>query len=66
MNRFTVWYKVNGDSEVEIIDAILCGLHPDYNVPVYYIRDANGMQVEIPLTSLSYLKFSKERYNESV
>ena len=60
---WTVWYKLVGtEQEIEMKEVSLCGLHPDYSVPVYFIRSQNGEQIEIPISSLLYIKFSKERF----
>jgi len=63
---WTVWYKLIGtEVEVEVSDVCLCGLHPDYPIPVYFIRHHDGEQTEIPVSSLLYIKFSKERFGNT-
>jgi len=64
---FTTWYKIKGESDiVEINNTELCGIQPDYlPAQVYFIRDSNGIQIEIPIDSISWLKFSKERYENN-
>ena len=64
---FTLWYKIKGESDiVEVKDAEYCGIQPDYlPAQVYFIRDSNGVQIEIPFDSISWLKFSKERYENN-
>lgn len=61
---FTTWYKIKGENEIiEIKNTDFCGLQPDFSpTPVYFIRDTDGIQIEIPMTSLAWIKFSKERF----
>lgn len=65
---FTVWFKIKGEGEeIEVREVEWCGLHPDYitsMVPVYFLRTVYGEQTEIPVRSLAYIRFSKERYQQ--
>ena len=66
-DMFTTWYKIKDENEViEINNTLYCGLQSDYApTPVYFIRDVDGVQTEIPISSLAWLKFSKERFQSN-
>lgn len=59
---FTVEYKLRSGDRQETLQAEYCGMQPDYNYPMYFIRTENGEQIEIPLDNIAYLKFSIDRY----
>jgi len=59
---FTTWFKtIDLNSSVqEVRDVVYCGLNPEMP-SLYYIIQKSGESYEIPLHSLAYLRFSKER-----
>ena len=58
---FSVTIKIKGEDEMTL-QAETSGMQTDYQFPIYYVRLPTGEQFEIPVTEISYLKFSKERF----
>lgn len=59
--------KIKGEEKIIANDVILCGIHPDYPMecPVYFFRFSDGTQLEIPISSIAWMKFSKDRYEKA-
>jgi len=59
---FQVKFKLRGETEIVVEDAIFAGMQPDYPYPMFFLRRGDGEQIEFPMEAIIYLKFSKERY----
>jgi len=59
---FTAWFKTidPDDSVIQVSDVLYSGLKADDTI-TYYLAKKSGESYEIPLHSLAYLRFSKER-----